>query len=62
MKKFKLWREKNYSTEGYLYIKTYNDYVDGVIGSDIKLSLRQKIQILFCKGISVFFVGSRLKK
>lgn len=57
MSKFKLWKEKHYASGGYLYIKACNEYVDGVIGTDIDLTLWQKIQILFCKGISVFFIG-----
>lgn len=59
MNKFKLWKERHYTSRGYLYIKTHNEYVDGVIGKDIDLTLRQKIQILFSKGISVCFVGRR---
>lgn len=59
MNKFRLWKEKHYANGGYLYIKAHNEYVDGVIGKDIDLTLRQKIQILFCKGISVFFVGKK---
>jgi len=42
-----------YTDDGYLYIKAYNPYVRGVIGTDIKLTFKQKIRILFCKGISV---------
>lgn len=38
---------------GYLYIKAENPYVHGVVGTDIKLTLKQKIGILFSKGISV---------
>lgn len=45
--------KKNYTDNGYLYIKAYNNYVSGVLGTDIKLTLKQKIKILFCKGISV---------
>lgn len=45
--------KKNYTDNGYLYIKAHNPYVDGIIGTDIKLTLKQKIKILFCKGISV---------
>lgn len=45
--------KKNYTDGGYLYIKGYNPYVNGVVGTDIKLTLKQKIKILFCKGISV---------
>ena len=59
MKKIRLWKEKHYSSGGYLYIKADNEYVNGVIGKDIKLTFWQKIQILFCKGISVFFIGRK---
>lgn len=50
-----------YTDNGYLYIKAHNPYVRGVVGTDIKLTLRQKIRILFCKGISVA-VGDVFKK
>ncbi len=59
MNRFGLWKEKYYTSEGYLYIKTHNEYVDGVIGKDIDLTLWQKIQILFSKGISVSFIGRK---
>ena len=52
---------KNYTNCGYLYIRKYSPYVDGIIGVDIKLTLKQKIQILFCKGISVC-IGNVFKK
>lgn len=42
-----------YTDGGFLYIKAYNNYVHGVIGTDIKLTIKQKIKILFSKGISV---------
>lgn len=38
---------------GYLYLKKYNPYVKGVVGTDIKLTIRQKLKILFSRGISV---------
>ena len=44
---------KKCTDNGYLHIKAYNNYVSGVLGTDIKLTLKQKIKILFCKGISV---------
>lgn len=56
-RKLRLWQERNYSSTGMLYLKTNNEYVKGVVGSDIKLTLWQKIQILFCKGVSVSFIG-----
>lgn len=52
---------KNDYTDGcYLYIKAYNPYVHGVVGTDIKLSLKQKIKILFCNGVSVC-IGDAIK-
>lgn len=59
MNKFGLWKERYYTDRGYLYIKTHNEYVDGVIGKDIDLTLWQKIQILFSKGVSVSFIGRK---
>lgn len=44
---------KDYTDNGYLYIKAYNPYVHGIIGTDIKPTLYQKIRILFSKGISI---------
>lgn len=59
MKRYKLWKEKNYSDNGYLYLKFWHHpYVKGVIGADFKLTLWQRIQILFCGGISVSFIGN----
>ncbi|MBQ8766077.1 MAG: hypothetical protein IJZ16_04675 [Clostridia bacterium] len=46
---------------GYLYIKAHNHYVKGIVGTDIKLSFKQKIQILFSKGISVC-IGDVIKR
>ena len=45
---------------GYLYIKANNTYINGIVGTDIKLTLKQKIQILFSKGISVVLQGDNL--
>ncbi len=56
-RKLRLWKERNYSGTGCLYLKTKNEYVKGIVGADIKLTLWQKIQILFCKGVSVSFIG-----
>lgn len=44
---------------GFLYIRIHNPYVDGTVGSDIKLTLKQKFDILFSKGISVVFIGGK---
>lgn len=38
---------------GYLYIQAKNPYISGIVGTDIKLTLKQKIEILFSKGICV---------
>ena len=54
-------REKDYTSDGLLYIKAYNPYVQGVLGTDIKLTFKQKIKILFCKGICVC-IGDVFKK
>ncbi len=60
MKKFRVWRHKHYSDyRGYLYIRANNPYVKGVVGTDIKLTLWQRIQILFCGGVSVVLHESK---
>lgn len=46
---------------GYLYIRAKNPYIKGVVGTDIKLTLKQKIEILFSKGISVVLHEERLR-
>lgn len=43
---------------GYLYIKANNPYINKIVGTDIKLTLKQKIDILFSKGISVIWIGN----
>ena len=60
LKKARIKHEKAYATGGYLYIKSHNPYVDGVVGTDIKLTFKQKIRILFCKGVSVC-IGNAIK-
>ena len=47
---------------GYLYIKANNPYVNGILGTDIKLTFKQKIAILFSKGISVVLRGNDVIK
>lgn len=54
-------RDKSKTNKGYLDIKAYNNYVKGVVGTDIKLSFKQKLQILFSKGISVC-IGDAIKR
>lgn len=51
------WKEKHYTDKGYLYLKADNSYVAGIVGTDIKLTLWQRVQILFCGGISVVLYG-----
>lgn len=41
------------NSTGFLHIRSYNPYVHGVVGTDIKLTLLEKIKILFGKGISL---------
>ena len=54
MRKLKVWKRKHYTDyRGYLYIRANNPYIKGVVGTDIKLTLWQRIQILFCGGVSV---------
>lgn len=60
IKRERIKREKAYSDGGYLYIKSYSPYVNGIAGADIKLTFKQKIQILFCKGVSVC-IGNAIK-
>ena len=54
-------REESRTNKGYLYIKAYNEYAESIIGTDIELSFKQKVQILFSKGISVC-IGKAIKK
>lgn len=43
---------------GCLYIHyRKHSYIKGIVGADIKLTLWQRIQILFCGGVSVMFHG-----
>ena len=51
------WIEKHYSDNGYLYVNADNSYIKGIVGTDIKLTLWQRLQILFCGGISVVLHG-----
>lgn len=58
-RKLRLWKERKYSNTGYLYIRYFNHpYIDKkIIGADIKLTLWQRIQVLFCGGISIIMSG-----
>lgn len=54
--------EREYTADGYyLYIKAHNPYVPGIVGTDIKLTLKQRIKILFSKGVCVC-IGDAIKK
>ena len=46
---------------GYLHIRAENSYINGVVGTDIKLTLKQKLDIFFSKGISVVLHGKDVK-
>lgn len=45
----------------YVVIENCNRYVKGIVGQRIRLSLIDKIKILFSKGIAVVFVGPDIK-
>lgn len=63
LRKLKLWKEKNYSDVGYLYIRyRKHPYIKGIVGADIKLTLWERIQVLFCGGVSVMFHGKDISK
>lgn len=62
-RKLRIWKERHYSDIGYLYIcYRKHPYVKGVVGADIKLTLWERIQILFCGGVSVMFHGKDVSK
>ena len=39
-----------------------NEYIRGVVGSDIPLTFTQRLRILFSSGIQVTFIEPRLSK
>ena len=57
LRKIRLWQEKHFTTDGYMYIKGKNTYITGVLGTNIELSFKQKLVLLFCKGVSVTIYG-----
>lgn len=57
MDKLKRWKERHYTDTNCLYVHAENSYITGVVGTDIKLTLWERIQILFCGGISVVLHG-----
>lgn len=62
-RKLRIWRERNYSDNGNLYIKSYNNpYAKGILGAEIKLTLWQRVQILFCGGVCVMIHGKDVGK
>lgn len=56
MKLYKIHRMKLYK------IKQYTPYICGVVGADIRLTLWERLRILFCKGIQVNFISESMKK
>lgn len=44
---------------GYLYIRAKNKYINGIIGTDIKLTFMQKVALFFSNGISVVLHGGQ---
>jgi hypothetical protein len=57
LRKIRLWQEKHFSSDGYMYIKGKNTYITGTLGTDIKLTFKQKLMLLFSKGVSVTIYG-----
>lgn len=43
-------------------ISVQNEYIRGVVGSDIPLTFMQRLRILFSNGIQVAFIEPRLCK
>ena len=54
-KKIKMWKINHFNGNGYFHINIKSNNVTGVINENIKLTLVQKIIILFSNGISVSF-------
>ena len=52
---------KDKTNSGYPYLKLYSPYIIGTVGKDVKLTLKQKLQILFSPGISIVFIEEKLK-
>ncbi len=52
--------KKKYKTF-YLLRKT-SPYVDGVVCADFRLSLKEKMRILFCDGVQVILVGEDVEE
>lgn len=47
---------------GYIHIEAHTPYVEGVIGQSIDLTFRQRLAILFSKGITVFLISEKFNK
>lgn len=43
-------------------IQQYTPYICGVVGADIRLTLWERLRILFCKGIQVNFISESMRK
>lgn len=39
-----------------MVLKSYSPYVRGIVGADFKLTLGQRLRLLFCKKLSVIFI------
>lgn len=43
-------------------LKKTSPYVDGVVGADFRLSLMEKLKMLFCNGVQVILVGEDVEE
>ena len=43
-------------------LKCYTPYVKGITGHDFKLSIVQRLRILFCRKLTVIFANERFEK
>lgn len=53
--------DKAENSDGFLHIRAFNTYVHGVVGTEIKLTLKEKIRVLFGKGIALY-IGDVFKE
>ena len=53
--------DKAENSDGFLHIRAFNPYVHGVVGTEIKLTLKEKIRVLFGKGIALY-IGDDFKE
>lgn len=43
----------------FMEIKKFNPYVCGVVGQDVRLTFRQRLRLLFCKGFTIALIEKR---